>query len=81
MKRVIGLYRIPWFPFFRGKLSRIEEMLSYQGKVVSVERQDEIEAASQLDADDDRDNDDEAHSGGEFDYDDSGSNPSDSELQ
>ena len=36
-------------------------MLSYQGKVVSVERQDEIEAASQLDADDDRDDDDEAH--------------------
>ncbi len=44
MKRVVGLYRTPLFPFFRGKLSRIEEMLSYQGKVVSVEKQDAVEA-------------------------------------
>ena len=47
MKRVIGLYRTPIFPFFRGKLSRIEEMLSYQGKVISVEKQDAVE---QMDA-------------------------------
>ena len=40
MDRVVGLYRIPFFPFFRGKLDRIEEILSYQGKVVSVERQE-----------------------------------------
>ena len=31
MKRVMGLYRVPWFPFFRGKLSRIEEMLTRLG--------------------------------------------------
>lgn len=53
MKRVIGLYRTPWFPFFRGKLSRIEEMLSYQGKVVSVERQEQLDAAELTDGDDD----------------------------
>lgn len=62
MKRVLWLYRIPWFPFYQGKLARIEEMLSYQGKVVSVERQDEIDAAAQLDNDD---YGDDAHAGGE----------------
>ena len=45
MKRVIGLYRTPWFPFFKGKLARIEEMLSYQGKVISVDRDDVAEMA------------------------------------
>jgi hypothetical protein len=37
MRRVIGLYRPPLFPFLRGKLSRIEEMFSYHGKVVAVD--------------------------------------------
>ena len=50
MDRVIGLYRIPFFPFFRGKLSRIEEILSYQGKVVSVEAQEANDAAEQMEA-------------------------------
>jgi hypothetical protein len=49
MNRVIGLYRTPLFPFVRGKLSRIEEMLSYQGKVVSVEHHDLAEIADQID--------------------------------
>jgi len=31
MNRVLGLYRTPIFPFFRGKLSRIEEILKYHG--------------------------------------------------
>lgn len=30
MKRVVGLYRIPWFPFIQGKLARIEALLNYQ---------------------------------------------------
>ena len=50
MDRVVGLYRVPFFPFFRGKLSRIEEILSYQGKVVSVEAQDMADAADQMEA-------------------------------
>lgn len=50
MDRVIGLYRVPFFPFFRGKLSRIEEILSYQGKVVSVEKQEANDVAEQMDA-------------------------------
>jgi hypothetical protein len=51
MDRVIGLYRIPFFPFFRGKLSRIEELLSYQGKVVSVGHQEAAaDAADQMEA-------------------------------
>ncbi len=53
MKRVIGLYRTPLFPFFKGKLARIDEMLSYQGKVVSVERSDQIDAADMADGDSD----------------------------
>ena len=81
MKRVMGLYRIPWFPFFKGKLARIEEMLSYQGKVVSVDREDQLDAAEMTDSDgevgdgdgDGHDHDDildESHNesaGGEFD--------------
>jgi hypothetical protein len=55
MKRVIGLYRIPLFPFFPGKLKRIEEMLSYQGKVFSVDAQDRVDAAEQADMDADVD--------------------------
>ena len=51
MKRVVGLYRTPWFPFFKGKLARIEEMLSYQGKVVSVDRNDQLDAAEMVDGD------------------------------
>lgn len=51
MKRVIGLYWLPWFPFAKGKLARIEEMLSYQGKVVSVDRGEMVDAAEMGDAD------------------------------
>lgn len=50
MKRVIGLYRTPLFPFFRGKLARIEEMLSFQGKVISVDQHDLAEMADQMEA-------------------------------
>ncbi len=50
MDRVVGLYRIPFFPFFKGKLECIEEILSYQGKVVSVDSQDAAEAADQMGA-------------------------------
>ncbi len=85
MKRVIGLYRTPWFPFFKGKLSRIEEMLSYQGKVVSVERGDQIDAAEMADGDGDgHDQDDlmdeQDHSenaGGDFDSPSAGGSSSD----
>ncbi|MEL7496288.1 MAG: hypothetical protein AAFN77_01670 [Planctomycetota bacterium] len=45
MKRVIGLYWLPWLPFAKGKLAQIEEMLSYQGKVVSVDKTDAAEMA------------------------------------
>jgi len=55
MTRVIGLYRIWWFPFYPGKLKLIEEMLSYQGKVLSVERKDELDIAAQMDTDTDAD--------------------------
>jgi hypothetical protein len=65
MDRVIGLYRIPIFPFFRGKLSRIEEMLSYQGKVVSVETQEAADAAEQMEADAEAAAEEEAAAGGE----------------
>lgn len=70
MKRVIGLYRTPWFPFFKSKLARIEEMLSYQGKVVSVEAQDAADIAEQMDTEAEDDDilsgeDDGSH--GEFD--------------
>lgn len=55
MSRVIGLYRTPWFPFFQSKLSRIEEMLSYQGKVISVDKQERLDMAEASDAADDDD--------------------------
>jgi hypothetical protein len=45
MKRVIGLYRVPFMPFLGNKLAKIEEMLSYQGKVVSVDKQEAAEMA------------------------------------
>ena len=83
MKRVVGLYRTPWFPFFKGKLSRIEEMLSYQGKVVSVDRGDQLDAAEMADGDGDGDGHDhddilddahneDMHSAGDFDRPDAG---------
>lgn len=53
MDRVIGLYPTIWFPFFKSKLSRIEEMLSYQGKVISVDKQDRLDAAEAADDSDD----------------------------
>lgn len=83
MKRVVGLYRIPWFPFVSGKLARIEEMLSYQGKVVSVERQDGIDAAEQMDADHDDDDltEGESQMDGEFDSGDTPESHGDSELR
>lgn len=55
MSRVIGLYRTPWFPFYKSKLARIEEMLSYQGKVVSVDKQDRLDMAEAADSADDDD--------------------------
>ena len=85
MKRVIGLYRTPWFPFFKGKLARIEEMLSYQGKVVSVDRDEKLDAAEMADGDGDgHDQDDildeastNENAGGEFDTPSSSSSSSD----
>lgn len=55
MKRVVGLYRTPLFPFFRGKLSRIEDILSYQGKVISVDQQDAAEMADSAAASEEED--------------------------
>ena len=55
MKRMVGLYRIPLFPFRQGTLKRIEEMFSYQGKVLSVdpkERAELAELAEMADEDD-----------------------------
>lgn len=61
MKRVVGLYWSPLWPFAKGKLARIEEMLSYQGKVVSVDREERAELADAMEADgDEADNDDDA---------------------
>ena len=60
LKRVVGLYRIPIFPFFRGKLARIDEMLSYQGKVLSIDANERAEMADAMSADpgdDDHDDD------------------------
>ena len=51
MKRVLGLYPTLWFPFTKGKLARIEEMLSYQGKVISVDRGEVAEMGDADDAD------------------------------
>ena len=52
MRRVFGLYRIPLFPFYRGKLARIEEMLTFQGKVVSVDREERAELMEAADMED-----------------------------
>lgn len=63
MKRVIGLYWSPLTPWRRGKLARIEEMLSYQGKVVSVNTAERVELAEAVDnMDEDGDLDSEEHS-------------------
>ena len=54
MKRVVGLYRSPLTPWRKGKLARIEEMLSFQGKVLSIdpsERTELAEAADNMDDD------------------------------
>ena len=67
MKRVVGLYRVPICPFFGGKLKRIEQMLSYQGKVVSVDQQDAVEAMDAEDAaEDDHDHDHDDFTGEEM---------------
>lgn len=55
MKRVIGLYRIPWLFWVSPKLNRIDEILSYQGKTTIVDASDRLDMAESLDdtADDD----------------------------
>jgi hypothetical protein len=65
MKRVVGLYRTPLFPFFRGKLSRIEDILSYQGKVISVDQQDAVDAAELADSAAANEEEDEVAAGGD----------------
>ncbi|MEM7457283.1 MAG: hypothetical protein AAF456_23270 [Planctomycetota bacterium] len=45
MTRVMGLYRTWWWPFSKGKLEQIEELLSFQGKVLL----DHDEAAAAID--------------------------------
>jgi len=49
MNRVIGLYRTPWFPFFKSKLARVEEMLNSQSSGGSS-LQDRLDMAEQMDA-------------------------------
>ena len=49
MNRVIGLYRTPWFPFFKSKLARVEEMLNSQSAGGSS-FQDRVDMAEQMDA-------------------------------
>lgn len=49
MKRVVGLYRSPLTPWKKGKLARIEEMLSYQGKVLSIDSNERAELAEATD--------------------------------
>ena len=77
MKRVIGLYRIPLVFWKQPLIKRIDEMLSYQGKVLAVdpdERIDMAEAAdvasteddAALDVDHDVDHEIDARSEGEF---------------
>jgi MFS family permease len=61
MNRVIGLYRIPIFPFRRGTLHRVEEVLSYQGKVLSVDATERADMAEAADAFDDEAHDEDAH--------------------
>ena len=53
MKRVMGLYRSPLTPWRKGKLARIEEMLSYQGKVLSVDPSERADLADAMDDDGD----------------------------
>jgi hypothetical protein len=77
MKRVMGLYRTPWFPFFKGKLARIEEMLSYQGKVVSVDRDDKLDAAEMADGDSDGHDEDDVLDGQDGEMDGGGGSGSD----
>ena len=60
MKRVIGLYWSPLWPFSKGKLARIEEMLSYQGKVVAVDRDERADIAESMEAEGDEAGDDDA---------------------
>lgn len=50
MKRVMGLYRSPLTPWRKGKLARIEEMLSFQGKVLSVDPAERAELAEAADS-------------------------------
>lgn len=68
LQRVVHLYRIPWFPFLRGKHTRILEMLSYSGKVTTVPADQEAllatEEAGELD--DDADTSAEAEAPHEF---------------
>ena len=49
MNRVIGLYRTPWFPLFKSKLARVEEMLNSQS-VGGTSMQDRVDMAEQMDA-------------------------------
>ena len=51
MKRVMGLYWSPLMPWRKGKLARIEEMLSFQGKVLSVDPGERAELAEAMDDD------------------------------
>ena len=55
MKRVVGLYRVPWMPWKKGKLARIEEMLSYQGKVLAIDPSERADLADAADAAGDED--------------------------
>ena len=50
MKRVIGLYRSPLTPWRKGKLARIEEMLSFQGKVLTIDPNERTELAEAADS-------------------------------
>ena len=45
MKRVIGLYRIPLVFWKQPLIKRIDEMLSYQGKVLAVDPDERIDMA------------------------------------
>ena len=55
MKRVIWLYRIPLLCWIAPKIDRIEEVLSYQGKMTVVDTSDRTEIVDAMDeaADDD----------------------------
>ncbi len=72
MRRVIGLYRTWWWPFKQSKLARIEEILSYQGKVLSVDHQDRVDAADMADMDGEIVGDEEALGEEEHNAEDSG---------